>query len=90
MELKVLLHRINVVEDVIDNPRDDPLHGWVIDDPLHCVSLAGRRLAISKYGSIVATKNICEKSTLKNQHIRTNLHFLDIPLTIFFAVASYT
>ena len=54
MELQVLLHGINVVEDVVDNPGDDALHGGVIDDALHGVGLSRRRLSISKYGSIVA------------------------------------
>ena len=73
MELKVLLHGVNVVEDVIDNPGDDALHGWVIDHPLHGMGLSGRRLSVSKYGSIVSTKNICEKINVKEiQHFYTS------------------
>ena len=41
MELQVLLHRVDVVEDVVDDPGDDSLHAGVVDDPLHGVSLAG-------------------------------------------------
>ena len=59
MELQVLLHGINVVEDVVDNPGDDALHGGVIDDTLHGMSLTRRRLSIGKYGSIVTAQNIC-------------------------------
>ena len=90
MELQVLLHGVNVVEDVIDDPRDDALHSWVIDYPLHSMGLSGRRLTVSKYSSIVSTKNICEKSMSNNLTLFTLLQFLEIPLTIFFAVASYT
>ena len=90
MELEVLLHGINVVKDIIDNPWDDALHGWVVNDPLHGMGLSGRRLSVSKYGSIVSTKNICEKSMSKKFNTFTLLQFLDIPLTMFFAVASYT
>ena len=39
MKLQVLLHRVDVIEDVIDNPGDDALHGGVVDDALHSVSL---------------------------------------------------
>ena len=65
MELEVLLHRVDVVEDVIYNPWDDALHSWVVDYPLHSMGLSGRRLTISKYGSIISTKNICEKINVK-------------------------
>ena len=54
MKLQVLLLRVDVIEDVIDNPGDDALHGGVVDDTLHGVGLTRRRLSISKYGSIVA------------------------------------
>ena len=54
MKLQVLLHGVDVIEDVIDNPGDDALHGGVVDDALHGVGLTRRRLSISKYGSIVA------------------------------------
>ena len=90
MELQVLLHGVNVVEDVVDDPWDDALHSWVVDYPLHSMGLSGRRLTVSKYSSIVSTKNICEKSMSNNLTLLTLLQFLEIPLTIFFAVASYT
>ena len=90
MELEVLLHRVDVVEDVIDNPWDDALHSWVVDYPLHSMGHSGRRLTISKYGSIVSTKNICEKINVNKFNTFTLLQFLDLPLTMFFAVASYT
>ena len=54
MELEVLFHGVNMIEDVVDNPGDDALHGGVVDDALHGVGLSRRRLSISKYGSIVA------------------------------------
>ena len=60
MEFQVFLHGVNMVEDVVDNPGDDALHGWVIDDALHCMGLARRSLPVSKYGSVVATQDICE------------------------------
>ena len=60
VELKVFFHWIDVIEDVVDNPGDDALHGWVIDDALHCMGLARWSLPVSKYGSVVATQDICE------------------------------
>ena len=37
MELEVLFHGVNMIEDVVDNPGDDALHGGVVDDSLHGV-----------------------------------------------------
>ena len=59
MELEVLFHGVNMIEDVVDNPGDNALHGGVVDDTLHGVRLTRRRLSISKYGSIVTAQNIC-------------------------------
>ena len=39
MKLKIFFHGIDVIEDVIDNPGDDPLHGGVIDNSFHGVGL---------------------------------------------------
>ena len=41
VELQVLLHGINMIEDVVDNPGDDALHGGVVDDTLHGMGFAG-------------------------------------------------
>ena len=88
MEFEIFLHGINVVEDVVDNSWNNPLHGGVIDDTLHRVGFTRRRLSIGKYGSVVATQNICEKINVNE--ILTHFSNVLLPLTIFFAVASYT
>ena len=58
VELEVLLHRIDVVEDVVDNPGYDAQLVGVVDDALHGVGLAARGLTIGEYGSIVSTQHI--------------------------------
>jgi hypothetical protein len=55
VELKILFHGVDVVEDVIDNPGDDALHGGVVDDALHGVGLSRGCLSIGKDGSIIPT-----------------------------------
>ena len=78
MEFEIFLHGINVVEDAVDNSWNNPLHGGVIDDTLHRVGFTRRRLSISKYGSVVATQNICEKINVKE--ILT--HFSNVFITL--------
>lgn len=78
MEFEIFLHGINVVEDVVDNSWNNPLHGGVIDDTLHRVGFTRRRLSIGKYGSVVATQNICEKINVKE--ILT--HFSNVFITL--------
>jgi len=34
MKLQVLIHGVNVVEDVLNYPGDDAHHVWVMEDPL--------------------------------------------------------
>ena len=89
MELKVFLHGVDVVENIIDNSGDDSLHGWVVDDTLHGVGLARGGLSISKYGSIVTTQNICKHKKINISQAPLHLENA-VPLTIFLAVASYT
>ena len=59
MELEVLFHGVNMIEDVVDNPGDDALHGGVVDDALHGVGLSRWRLTIGKYCPVIATQDIC-------------------------------
>lgn len=35
MKLQVLVHGINVVEDVLNNPGNDSHHFWVMEFPLY-------------------------------------------------------
>jgi hypothetical protein len=58
VELQILLHGINMVENVVDNPGYNALHGGIIDDPLHGVGLAAGRLAIGENCSVIATQHI--------------------------------
>ena len=58
MELQILLHGVDVVEDVVDNPGYDALLVGVVNDALHGVGLAARGLTIGEYGSIVSTQHI--------------------------------
>ena len=59
MELEVLFHGVNMIEDVVDNPGYDALHGRVVDDSLHGVGLPGWRLSVGKYCAVVAAQDIC-------------------------------
>ena len=58
MELKILLHGVDMVEDVVDDPGDDALLVGVVDDPLHGVGLSARGLAVGEYCSIVAVQYV--------------------------------
>ena len=58
MELEVLFHGVNMIEDVVDNPGDDALHGGVVDDALHGVGLPTGRLSVGKNSPVVARQNI--------------------------------
>ena len=58
VELEVFFHGIDVIEDVIDNPRDDTLHGGIIYHSLHGVGLPRRCLTVCKDGSIITTQHI--------------------------------
>lgn len=63
MELQVLFHAVDVVEDVVDDARNNSLFARVADDSLHGVRLAGRRLTVRKDGSVVTTQHICNNKT---------------------------
>lgn len=63
MELQVLFHAVDVVEDVVDDAGNDSLFARVANDSLHGVRLARRRLPIRKDGSIVTTQHICNNKT---------------------------
>ena len=58
MELEIFLHGVDVVEDIVDDPGDDPLHARVVDHPLHGVGLPAGRLTVCKYCSIIPVENI--------------------------------
>ena len=53
MELKVFLHAVDVVEDILNDPWNDSLKSRVIDDTLHCVSFSTGGLAVGEYSSVV-------------------------------------
>ena len=58
MELEILLHRVDVVEDIVHNPGDNSLLVGVVNDTLHGVGFTARSLAVGKYSSVVSTQNI--------------------------------
>ena len=58
MELQVLLHRVDVVEDIIDDAGDDALHVGVVDDALHGVRLAAGGLPVREDGSVIPAQYI--------------------------------
>ena len=58
MELQVLLHGVDVIEDVVHNPGDDSLFVGIVDDPLHGVGLTTGSLSVSEYCSIISTQYI--------------------------------
>ena len=51
----VVLHIADMIEDVIDDSRDDPHHLLAVDVALHGVRLAWGGLAIGEYSPIVTT-----------------------------------
>ena len=53
VELKVFLHAVDVVEDILNDPWNDSLKSRVIDDTLHCVSFSTGGLAVGEYSSVV-------------------------------------
>ena len=50
-----------MVEDVVDDPGYDALQVRVVDDALHRVGLARRRLPVGEDGAVVAVEDIWEK-----------------------------
>lgn len=69
MELKVLLHAIDVLEDIIDDTWHDSMKLRVRDDTLHGVGLTRRGLPVCKDGSIVPIEDICkgkEKANIRD------------------------
>ena len=59
MELEVLLHAVDVVEDIGDDPGDDALEVRPAQHALHRVGFARGRLAIGEDGAVVAHEYIC-------------------------------
>ena len=83
MELKVFFHGIDVIEDIINNPRNNALHGGIIDNSLHGMGLPRRCLSICKDSSIIAAQDILKS--------KINFHYglkKYQPFTMFLAVAS--
>ena len=76
-----------MIEDVVDDPRDDALHGGVVDDSLHGVGLSRRRLSVGKYCAVVATQHICGEI---NKDFVQSSNVIILPFTMFLAVDSYT
>lgn len=58
VELEVHLHAVDVVEDVVDDARNDTLLRRITHDTLHRVSLTGGCLTISEDCSIVASQYV--------------------------------
>ena len=58
VKLQVLLHRVDMVENIVNNSGYNALFVRVVDDALHGVSLATGGLAIRKYRPVVTTKYI--------------------------------
>lgn len=62
MELEVLFHAVNVVENVVDDSRNDALKVRITNDSFHGVGLARGGLAIGKNGSIVSHEHILDNT----------------------------
>lgn len=58
MELKVLLHAVDVLEDIVDDARHDAMQLRVRHNTLHGMSFAGGCLPICKDGAVVAIEHI--------------------------------
>lgn len=60
MKFQVFVHGVNVIENIIDDSRDDSFFGGVPHYTFHRMRFPGRRLAVGKYCAIVATQDIYE------------------------------
>ena len=60
VKLEVLVHLVDVGEDVADDARDDPLQLCVAQHSLHRVRLSRRRLPVREDRSVVAAQHICK------------------------------
>lgn len=68
VKLQVLLHGVDVIEDVVDDTRDDSLLARVTDDTLHCVRLPRRRLPVGEYRPVVPAEHICNRQRVGYKH----------------------
>jgi len=60
VEFKVFIHAVDVVEDVLDDARDDSLQVAIPQHPLHRVRLPRRCLAVREDRAVVPTEYICK------------------------------
>jgi len=58
LELELRVHGVDVVEDVLDDARNDALHLLAVEFALHGVRLARRGLPVGEYGAIVAAQHV--------------------------------
>ena len=58
MKFEILLHGIDVIKDIIDDPGDDSLEVAVADNALHRVRFSRRRLPVRENGAVVSAQNI--------------------------------
>ena len=58
MELQVLVHVVNMGENIAHNSGDDSLQVIVSQHPFHCMCFSRRGLTIGKDGSIEPTEHI--------------------------------
>lgn len=74
LELERRVHRVDVVEDVRDDARNDALQLLVAEHALHCVRLTRRCLTVCEYRAVVA-----------REHIFTSIHLIKI-FRLFLAI----
>lgn len=60
VKLDVLVHRVDVVEDVVHDSRYDAHVLAIVEHTLHRVRLARRRLAVGEDGAVVAAEHILD------------------------------
>lgn len=60
LELYVFIHRINMIENIINDSWNNSLHFWIAKNSLHCVCFTRRSLSVSKYGSIVSFEHVID------------------------------
>lgn len=68
MELQILVHVVDVVENVLDNTWDNALQSGIPNDTFHSMGFAGRCLPVGKDGAVIPVENIC--NTNKGIHLR--------------------
>ena len=65
VKLQILVHLVDIGEDVADDSWNDALHLLTTKHSLHRMRLTGRRLPVREDCSVVATEYICNDDLMR-------------------------